>query len=65
MIQFMTSYITYFENNWIMLLILWVLLIILARTKMNMHWLDIIIPGLAFILWAIFELVIYFTCCLK
>ena len=59
MIVFMNSYVTYFENHWIVLSILWVLLIILAR-KIEMHWLDIIIPGLAFLLWGIFELILHF-----
>lgn len=57
--EFIYAYANFFEANWILLTILWVLLIILARTKMEMKWLDIIIPGLCFLLWAIFEILIH------
>jgi hypothetical protein len=33
-------------------------LIILARTKMEMYWLDIWIPLVAFVLWGIFWLIV-------
>lgn len=55
----METYVSFFNSHWILLCILWVLLIILARTKMEMHWLDIIIPGIAFVLWGIFALIVY------
>lgn len=55
----METYVSFFNSHWILLGILWVLLIILARTKMEMHWLDIIIPGTAFVLWGIFALIVY------
>lgn len=54
----MQVYVNFFNNNWILLAILWVLVIILARTKMEMYWLDIIIPSLAFILWGVFALIV-------
>jgi hypothetical protein len=54
----MQVYVNFFNNNWILLAILWVLVIILARTKMEMHWLDIIIPFLAFALWGIFAIIV-------
>lgn len=59
MLDFMHSYVSFFNSNWIWLAILWVLLVILARTKMEMHWLDIIIPLIAFVLWGIFALILY------
>ncbi|MGP1535696.1 hypothetical protein [Bacteroides heparinolyticus] len=59
MIDFMNCYVTFFNAHWIWLGILWVLLIILARTKMEMRWLDIYIPGTAFFLWAIFGLFLW------
>lgn len=55
----MEAYINFFNSNWILLCILWVLLIILARTKMEMHWLDIYVPLVAFALWGIFALIVY------
>lgn len=56
--NFMQSYVSFFNEHWILLAILWVLLVILARTKMEMHWLDIIIPGVCFLLWFVFWLII-------
>lgn len=56
--NFMVNYVTFFNSHWILLAILWVLIIILARTKMEMAWLDIIVPGIAFILWGIFAIII-------
>lgn len=58
MMNFMQSYVSFFNEHWILLAILWVLLVILARTKMEMHWLDIIIPGVCFLLWFVFWLII-------
>ena len=54
----MQDYVDFFNNNCVLLAILWVLVIILARTKMEMHWLDIIIPSLAFALWRIFAIIV-------
>lgn len=56
MTTFMSNYVTFFNSNWIWLAILWVLIIILARTKMEMKYLDIVIPGLAFSFWGIFAI---------
>lgn len=58
MSEYLHSYVSFFNENWILLAILWVLLIILARTKMEMYWLDIILPGLAFALWIV--LILFF-----
>lgn len=58
MVDFMQSYVAFFSSNWIGLAILWVLLIILARTKMEIYWLDIWIPLVAFVLWGIFWLIV-------
>lgn len=57
MVEIMKLYVGFFNSNWILLAILWVLIIILARTKMEMHWLDIKIPSLLFSLWGIFWLI--------
>lgn len=58
MMSIMQSYVSFFNEHWILLTILWVLLIILARTKMEMYWLDIILPGICFVLWGVFFLFI-------
>lgn len=57
--NFMLGYVHFFNANWIYLAILSVLVIILARTKMEMAWLDIIIPSVAFSLWGIFALILF------
>lgn len=57
--EFIYAYAIFFEQNWIFLTILWVLLIILARTKMEMKWLDMIIPGICFLFWGISEFLIH------
>lgn len=54
----MQDYVDFFNNNCVLLAILWVLVIILARTKMEMHWLDIKIPFLAIALWIIFAIIV-------
>ena len=54
----MQDYVNFFNNNCVLLAILWVLVIILARTKMEMHWLDFIIPLLAIALWVIFAIIV-------
>ena len=56
------GYHEFFKNNLVFILIFWVLLIALARTKMEMKWLDIWIPLIAFLLWGISYLIltIYF-----
>ena len=58
--EFIYAYANFFEQNWVLLAILWVLLIILARTKMEMRWLDIIIPGICFLFWGTSEFLIHF-----
>lgn len=58
MSEYLHSYVSFFNENWILLAILWVLLIILARTKMEMYWLDIILPGFAFAFWIV--LILFF-----
>lgn len=59
--EFIYAYANFFEANWILLTILWVLLIILARTKMEMKWLDIYLPAFFFLLWGISESLIHFV----
>lgn len=57
MVDFMQSYVAFFSSNWIGLAILWVLLIILARTKMEcIGWTFGTISG--FVLWGIFWLIV-------
>lgn len=56
--DFFISYVQFFNENWILLAILWVILIILARTKMEMYWLDIIIPLIGFLTWGIAALLL-------
>lgn len=56
--DFFISYVQFFNENWILLAILWVILIILARTKMEMYWLDIVIPLICFLTWGIAALLL-------
>ena len=54
-INSMQVYANFFENNIVWIAIFFVLLIALARTKVEMHWIDIWAAGSSFGLWVICE----------
>lgn len=56
--EIMLRYVNFMHENWVWVGIFCVLLIALARTKFEMHWLDVVFTVLAFGLWGVFELIL-------
>jgi hypothetical protein len=49
----MKEYVNFINQNWILLSILWVAVVILARSKINMFWMDMIVPSIGIIVWSV------------
>jgi hypothetical protein len=59
-VDILTRYANFMRENWIWVGMLCIMLIALARTKMEMHWLDIWFTGIVFGLWFISESLKFF-----
>ena len=54
---FIIGYTDFFRESWLFFGLVWIALIYLARTKVEMYWLDIYIPLFFVLVWPILELI--------